>query len=205
MTQKNKRETSRTRLTRRANVSRRAFLAQSSRVVAGSVLSGAALSRIHAAEDNTIRIALVGCGGRGSGAAANALSSKTGPTKLVAMADVFEDKQKRSYKALKDQFGAQVEVPPDRQFLGFDAYRKAIDCLRPGDVMIQATHSAFRPTHVAYAVEKGIHVFMEKSFAPDPGGTRQVLRIGRLAEQKNLNRVHYSAKPILGEHLLHLL
>ena len=150
------------------------------------MLSGVALSRIHAAEDNTIRIALVGCGGRGSGAAANALSSKTGPTKLFAMADVFEDKQARSYKALKDQFGAQVDVPADRRFLGFDAYRKAIDCLRPGDVMIQATHSAFRPTHVAYAIEKGIHVFMEKSFAPDPGGTRQVLRIGRLAEQKNL-------------------
>jgi len=166
--------------------SRRRFLSQSGKLVAGSVLSSVALSRMYAAEDNTIRIALVGCGGRGSGAAANALSSKTGPTKLVAMADVFEDKQARSYKALKDQFGAQVDVPPERRFLGFDAYRKAVDCLRPGDVMIQATHSAFRPTHVAYAIEKGIHVFMEKSFAPDPGGTRQILRLGEIAKQKNL-------------------
>jgi len=166
--------------------SRREFLARSSQVVAGSVLSGVALSRLHAGEDSTIRLALVGCGGRGSGAAANALSSKTGPTKLVAMADVFEDKQTRSYKALDKQFGAQVDVPPDRRFLGFDAYRKAIDCLRPGDVMIQATHSAFRPTHVAYAVKKGINVFMEKSFAPDPGGTREILRIGKEAERKNL-------------------
>ncbi len=166
--------------------SRRAFLAKSTQAVAGSVLSGVALSRLHAAEDNTIRLALVGCGGRGSGAAANALSSKTGPTKLVAMADVFEDKQTRSHKALTKQFGAQVDVPEDRRFLGFDAYRKAIDCLRPGDVMIQATHSAFRPTHVAYAVKKGINVFMEKSFAPDPGGTREILRIGKEAERKNL-------------------
>jgi predicted dehydrogenase len=166
--------------------SRRRFLSQSGKLVAGSVLSSVALSRMYAAEDNTIRIALVGCGGRGSGAAANALSSKTGPTKLVAMADVFEDKQTRSYKALKGQFDAQVDVPPERRFLGFDAYRKAIDCLRPGDVMIQATHSAFRPTHVAYAIEKGIHVFMEKSFAPDPGGTKQILRLGEIAKEKNL-------------------
>ena len=168
------------------HTSRRRFLTNSGALVAGSVLSGVALSRIHAAGDDTIRIALVGCGGRGSGASANALSSKTGPTKLVAMADVFEDKQARSYKALSEKFGDQVDVPPERRFLGFDAYRKAIDCLRAGDVMIQATHSAFRPTHVAYAIEKGIHVFMEKSFAPDPGGTREILRLGRIARQKNL-------------------
>jgi len=166
--------------------SRRQFLSQSGRLVAGSVLSSVAVSRMYAAADDTIRIALVGCGGRGSGAAANALSSKTGPTKLFAMADVFEDKQARSYKNLSEKFGPQVDVPPERRFLGFDAYRKAIDCLRPGDVMIQATHSAFRPTHVAYAIEKGIHVFMEKSFAPDPGGTREILRLGEIAKQKNL-------------------
>ncbi len=166
--------------------SRREFLTKGTQVAAASVLSTTALSRLYAGEDNTIRLALVGCGGRGSGAAANALSSKTGPTQLVAMADVFEDKQKRSYEALTKKFGDQVDVPPDRRFLGFDAYRKAIDYLRPGDVMIQATHSAFRPTHVAYAVKKGINVFMEKSFAPDPGGTRDILRIGEEAKRKNL-------------------
>ena len=166
--------------------SRRHFLAQSGKAVAGSVLTGLALNRAYAGEDNTIRLALVGCGGRGSGAAGNALASTTGPTKLVAMADVFEDKQTRSYNALSKQFGDQVDVPPERRFLGFDAYRKAIDCLRPGDVMIQATHSAFRPTHVAYAVKKGVNVFMEKSFAPDPGGTRDILRLGEEAEKRNL-------------------
>ena len=82
--------------------SRRKFLSQSGKVLAGSVLAGVALNRIHAGEDNTIRLALVGCGGRGSGAAGNALSSTAGPTKLVAMADVFEDKQARSYKAMSE-------------------------------------------------------------------------------------------------------
>ncbi|MHC4332113.1 MAG: Gfo/Idh/MocA family protein, partial [Planctomycetota bacterium] len=75
---------------------------------------------------------------------------------------------------------------PERRFLGFDAYRRAIDCLRPGDVMIQATHSAFRPMHVEYAIEKGVNVFMEKSFAPDPGGTRRILHLAEAAEKKNL-------------------
>jgi len=166
--------------------SRRQFLSQGGKVLAGSVLAGVAMNRIHAGEDNTIRLALVGCGGRGSGAAGNALSSTAGPTKLVAMADVFEDKQTNSYKALSEQFGDKVDVPPDRRFLGFDAYRKAIDCLHPGDVMIQATHSAFRPIHVEYAVEKGVNVFMEKSFAPDPGGTRRILRIAEMAKEKNI-------------------
>ncbi|MHC4074237.1 MAG: Gfo/Idh/MocA family protein, partial [Planctomycetota bacterium] len=163
MKQQNKRSTLRS--------SRRRFMAQGGKVLAGSALAGVALPRIHAGEDNTIRLALVGCGGRGSGAVGNALCSKTGPTKLVAMADVFEDKQKRS---------------PERRFLGFDAYRRAIDCLRPGDVMIQATHSAFRPMHVEYAIEKGVNVFMEKSFAPDPGGTRRILHLAEAAEKKNL-------------------
>jgi len=165
---------------------RRQFLAQSGKVVAGSVLAGVALPRVYAAEDNTIRLALVGCGGRGSGAVANALSSQTGPTKLIAMADIFEDRVTRSYKALSEQFGERIDVPPDRRFIGFDAYRKAIDCLRPGDVMIQATHSAFRPTHLDYAIEKGVNVFMEKSFAPDPGGTKRILRLGEAAQKKNL-------------------
>ncbi|MEA3226192.1 MAG: gfo/Idh/MocA family oxidoreductase, partial [Planctomycetota bacterium] len=166
--------------------SRRQFLAQSGKILAGSALAGVAVPRIYAGESNTIRLALVGCGGRGSGAVGNALSSNTGPTRLVAMADVFEDKQQKSYKALSEQFGDQIDVPPDRRFIGFDAYRKAVDCLRPGDVMIQATHSAFRPTHIKYAVEKGVNVFMEKSFAPDPGGTRQILRLAEIADKKNL-------------------
>jgi len=173
-------------LTKSKKTSRREFFAQSGRVVAGSVLAGVALPLVHAAEDNTIRLALVGCGGRGSGAVADALSSWTGPTKLVAMADVFEDRLARSYKVLSEQFGQRVDAPEERRFVGFDAYRKAIDCLRPGDVMIQTTHSAFRATHLEYAIEKGVNVFMEKSFAPDPGSTKRILRLGEAAEKKNL-------------------
>jgi predicted dehydrogenase len=167
--------------------SRREFLANSGRAAAGSVLAGTVLSRAYAGEDNTVRLALIGCGGRGGGAAANALSSKTGPTKLVAMADVFQDRLRNSHKALSEQFAGQIDVPPERRFVGFDAYRKAIDCLRPGrDVMIQATHSAFRPTHLKYAVAKGVNAFIEKSFAPDPGGTKEILRLGEEAKAKNL-------------------
>jgi len=166
-------------------MSRRRFLSRSG-AAAGAVFAGVNAAGVYAAEDNTIRLALVGCGGRGSGAADNALSSSAGPAKLVAMADLFEDRMERSHKALSEQFGAQVDVPPERRFIGFDAYRKAIDAVGPGGVMIQATHAAFRPLHVDYAVEKGVNVFMEKSFAPDPGGTREILAIGKRAQEKNL-------------------
>jgi predicted dehydrogenase len=155
-------------------------------VVAGSVLAGVAVPWVHAAEDNTIRLALVGCGGRGSGAVGDALSSSTGPTKLVAMADIFEDRLRGSYKTLSDKFGQRIDVSPERRFVGFDGYRKAIDCLRPGDVMIQTTHSAFRGMHLEYAIGKGVNVFMEKSFAPDPGNIKRVLRLGEAAGKKNL-------------------
>lgn len=171
---------------KQTQTSRRDFLSSTGKVVAGSTLAGAILPGVYAGEDNTIRVALVGCGGRGGGAAKNALSSETGPTQLVAMADLFEDKMSASYTALSEELGGRVDVPEDRRFLGFDAYKKAIDCLRPGDVMIQATHSAFRPTHVGYAIEKGVHVFMEKSFAPDPGGTHEIARLAKVADEKNI-------------------
>ncbi len=123
MKRQTKRYTLRSLLREPNKPSRRQFLLQSGKVVAGSVLTGVALHRVYAAEDNTIWLALVGCGGRGGGAVANALSSTTGPTRLIAMADVFEDRIKRSYRALNEQFGERIDVPPDRCFLGFDAYR----------------------------------------------------------------------------------
>jgi len=183
---------------------RREFLKDTARLGAVAALAGVAIPHVHAAEDNTIRLALIGCGGRGSGAAANATSagglvmdnayrskdevnaSSTGPVKLVAMADLFQDRMDRAHGALSKALGEKMDVPKDRQFVGFDAYRKAIDCLRPGDVAILTTHSAFRPTHLEYAVGKGVHVFMEKCFASDPGGTQQVLRVGEAAEKKNV-------------------
>ncbi len=166
--------------------SRRDFLKNTGRLAAASALAGVALPHVHAAEDNTIRLAIIGCGGRGTGAVANALEAPGGPVKLVAMADLFPDKLNNSHKNLSEKYGDKVDVPRGRQFLGFDAHRKAIDCLRPGDVVLCTTHAAFRAMHVEYAVEKGMHVFMEKTFAPDPGGIKRILRAGAAAAKKNL-------------------
>jgi myo-inositol 2-dehydrogenase / D-chiro-inositol 1-dehydrogenase len=165
--------------------SRREFLRQSSGVLAGTALAGAITARAHAGEDNTIKVALVGCGGRGTGAAVNALSTE-GPTKLVALADVFDDRLRTSLKSLQTQFADKVDVPKDRQFLGMDGYKKAIDAISPGGVVLLATPPAFRPLHLEYAVAKGCHVFMEKAFAVDAPGTRRVLAAGKEAEKKNL-------------------
>ncbi len=165
---------------------RREFVKQSGRVAAAGALLGMTLPHVHAAEDNTIRLVLVGCGGRGTGAAANAMSTKTGPTKLVAMADVFPTKLKDSHKNLKEKFGEQVDVPEDRQFIGFDGYRKAIDCLRPGDVAIFATPPAFRWVHFAYAIEKGVNTFMEKPTTVDGPSTRKMLKLAEASVAKNL-------------------
>jgi len=184
--------------------SRRDFLKTTGRLAAASALAGVALPPVHAAEDNTIRLALIGCGSRGCGAVANAMSagglvledksgrqsgpsrSAAGPVKLVAMADLRADRLEAAHKSLSQSLGQWVDVPPDRRFVGFDAYRHAMDCLRPGDVAILTTHAAFRATHLEYAVQKGLHVFMEKSFAPDPGGIQRLLKAGEAAEKKNL-------------------
>ncbi|MHC4646537.1 MAG: Gfo/Idh/MocA family oxidoreductase [Planctomycetota bacterium] len=168
------------------STSRREFLKRTGRIAATSALAGGIGRRVYAGEDNTIRLALIGCGGRGTGAAADAFAGTGGPVKLWAMADLFENRLQRSLKNLKKDFEDKVDVPRQRQFLGFDAYKKAIDCLGPGDIAILTTHSAFRPLHFEYAVEKGVNVFMEKSFAPDAPGTRRLLRAAEVSEQKNL-------------------
>jgi myo-inositol 2-dehydrogenase / D-chiro-inositol 1-dehydrogenase len=166
--------------------SRREFLSTSGRIAAASALGLVAVPAVHAAESNTIKVALVGCGGRGTGAAINALSTKSGPTELVAMADVFENRLQSSLGNLSKRFAKQVNVPNDRQFIGFDAYKKAIDCLDGSGVVILATPPGFRPLHLEYAVEKGSNVFMEKAFAVDGPGIRRVLKAGEAADKKNL-------------------
>ncbi|NLF67994.1 MAG: Gfo/Idh/MocA family oxidoreductase [Candidatus Anammoximicrobium sp.] len=174
-----KRDTSR-------QASRRQFLAQTGKAAAASALATAWVPRVHAAEDNMIRLALIGCGGRGNGAVANAMNSVHGPVKLVAMADLVESRLKLSRKALGDRFGERIDVPADRQFLGFDAYKKAIDCLGPNDIAMLTNYSCFRPLQLEYAVRKGVNVFMEKSFAPDIPGLRRLIKAGEEAEKKNL-------------------
>jgi predicted dehydrogenase len=167
--------------------SRREFLKIGGKLAAGTALAGVAIPHVHAAEDNTIRLALIGSGSRGSGAVVNAFQSPNGPCKLVAMADIFPKRLEGSHKVLSGQFPDQVDVPAERRFIGFDAYKKAIDCLRPGvDIAMLTTYPAFRPVHLDYAVAKGVNVFMEKSFAIDPVGVRRVVQAGREGKKKNL-------------------
>ena len=167
------------------STSRRDFLKQSSGALAGAALASAISVRAHAGEQNTIKVALVGCGGRGTGAAVNALSTQ-GPTQLVAMADAFDDRLQASLKSLAGQFGKKVDVPKERQFVGLEGFTKAIDVVAPGGVALLATPPAFRPIHVEYAVAKGCHVFMEKAFAVDAPGVRRIIKAGKEAEGKNL-------------------
>src|SRR5512140_3398091 len=107
-------------------ISRRNFIKDTAKWTTASALAGVAIPHVHAAENNTIQVALIGCGGRGSGAADNALSVKS-PTKLVAMADVFETKLNRSYDQLIKKHSDRMDVPQNRKFLGFDAYKQAMD------------------------------------------------------------------------------
>jgi len=167
------------------HTTRREFLRTSGTALAGAALASAIARPGYAAENNTIKLALVGCGGRGTGAAAQALSTQ-GPTKLWAMADVFESRLQSSLANLKPGHEKQLDVPPDRQFIGLDGYKKAIDSLDKGDVVLLTTPPAFRPIHVEYAVQKGVNVFMEKSFAVDGPGVRRVLKAGEAAATKNL-------------------
>jgi predicted dehydrogenase len=169
-----------------AQPSRRQFLQAAGGVAAAATLTGFKFPTVNSGSDDTIRVALVGCGGRGGGAAYNALASKQGPTKLVAMADVFQDRLDSCYgnisKAMKDQ----VDVPKERQFLGFDAYKKAMDCLKPGDVVILTTPPAFRWVHFQYAIEKKLNVFMEKPVTVDGPTSKRMLELGDKATAAGL-------------------
>jgi len=184
--------------------SRRQFIRTTSTAVAASALAGIRLPHVHASDSQTIQLALIGCGGRGSGAVANAMSAgglvlgdaagtqrevgsaAGGPIKLVAMADLRPERIEAAHRALSRELADRIDVPQDRRFIGFDAYRHAIDCLRPGDVAMLTTHAAFRPPHLEYAVQKGVNVFMEKNFAADPGGIQRILRAADLADQKGV-------------------
>lgn len=166
--------------------SRREFLKTTGQLVAVSALAGVSIPFVHAAVNDTIQIALIGCGGRGTGAANDAMSSKFGPVKLVAMADVFPERLKNSYNQLKQQKPDQVDVPPERQFVGFDAYKKAMDCLKPGDVAIFATPPAFRWVHFTYALQKNLNVFMEKPVTADGPTSRKLFQLAEESVKKNL-------------------
>lgn len=169
-----------------STASRREFLKNTGRIAAASALAGVAIPNVHAAEDNTIQVALIGCGGRGTGAVGDALSVKNGPIKLVAMADAFPNRLASSFTALKKEFSDQVNVPEDHKFVGLDAYQKAMDCLRPGDVALFGTPPAFRWVHFGYAIQKGLNVFMEKPVTVDGPTTRRMLALAEESVKKNL-------------------
>lgn len=175
------------RTTQSQATNRRGFLQTSGAAAAAATVMAGSVPAVHAAEDNTIRLALIGCGGRGTGAVRDALSVPDGgPIKLYAMADLIDTKIEQAHKNLKAKFEEQVDVTDDRKFIGFDAYRKAIDILRPGDIAMCTTRAYIRPTHVEYAVQKGINVFFEKPFASDPAGLHRLLKVADLADKKGV-------------------
>lgn len=183
--------------------SRREFLKASAGAIAATGLVGALAPPVHAASNDTIKVALIGCGSRGAGAAVQALGT-SGPVKLWAMADAFSDRlenclknveralsgeptgRRASRRARRKTGGAsdKIDVPKDRQFVGLDAYQKAIDC--GVDVVLLAEPPGYRPQHFEHAVRAGKHVFMEKPVATDAGGIRRVLAAAEEAKKKNL-------------------
>ena len=178
--------------------SRRAFVLKTA-MAAGTVFSLPAMAErsfFNSSVDDTIRIALIGCGGRGTGAAMQALLTKQN-VKLVAMADAFRDRLDDCYKSLtQDDLSDwsslpgnvkhKVHVPEEHKFVGFDAYKKAIPL---ADVVILTTPPGFRPIHFEEAVSQNKHIFMEKPVATDPAGVQRVLEAAKIAKQKQLNVV----------------
>ena len=171
-----------------AGFTRRDFVKGSAALVGGAFISQLPFVGAYAAGSDTLKLAVVGCGGRGTGAAIQALSTK-GSVKLVAMADAFQDRLNESYSNISQKFAGdknRVDVPEKNRFTGFDAYKKAIAL---ADVVILATPPGFRPMHFEEAVRAGKHVFLEKPVATDAPGVRQVLAAAEEAKKKNLKVV----------------
>jgi myo-inositol 2-dehydrogenase / D-chiro-inositol 1-dehydrogenase len=178
-------------------LNRRQFMEKSSLLTGGILLSGglagcatgggtAAAPAAYAGGSDTLKLAVVGCGGRGKGAATQAMKADKGVV-LVAVADAFPDQAQQCAKTLSRIFGNdRVKVTPETTFAGFDAFQKAIDM---ADVVILATPPGFRPEHFEYAMNNNKHVFMEKPVATDAYGIRRVLKAAREADSRKLNVV----------------
>jgi len=172
---------------------RRDFVKQGS-MLAGAIAAAPLISNANffSGSDDVIKVAVIGCGGRGTGAAVQALMSKQN-VKIVAMADAFKDRLDECYKNVAGELAnagagtkGTLDVPEERKFVGFDGYLKAIPL---ADVVILATPPGFRPIHFAEAIKQGKHVFMEKPVATDPAGIQSVLATAAIAKQKKLNVV----------------
>lgn len=191
---------------------RRDFV-KSSALITGGIMASPILSKANffSGADDVIKVALIGCGGRGTGAANQALHTKQN-VKLVAMADAFRDRLDGCYKELtnaENGVNARVDVPEERKYVGFDAYKKA---MAHADVVILTTPPGFRPLHFEEAVNMGKQIFMEKPVATDPAGIKRVLDAAEIAKQKKLNvvvglqrhyqksyRALYSQKEMIGD------
>ena len=164
--------------------SRRDFL-KTSGLVAGAVIASgiASLPKAHAAGTDLIKVAVIGGGGRGTGAANDCVNAG-GNVKIVAIADAFETNAKQFAATITKKCKDNADIPPERIFVGIDAYKKAIDC--GVDMVILATPPGFRPQHYEAAVNAGKHVFMEKPVCTCAGGFRRVMAANKIAEEKNL-------------------
>ncbi len=189
---------------------RRTFVKTSSALAGGLLLVPELLgAKVHSSVADVIKVGVIGCGGRGTGAAVQALSTSQN-VKLVAMADAFADNVENSFTQITKEATAmgkadRVDVPKERRFVGFDAYQQVIAL---SDVVILATPPGFRPDHFTAAVNAGKHIFMEKPVATDGPGVRKVLAAAEIAKQKKLNVVvglqrHYETKYQLWIEKLH--
>ena len=180
------------------NLKRRFFIKSSSLVAGGLVLPSFNINRMaNSANNKKLKVSVVGCGGRGTGAAVQALRADEN-VELVAMADAFKDRLEKSLNAIKQEFEGEkkIEVKEKNMLVGFNGYKKAIDL---ADVVILATPPGFRPLHFKYAIDQDKHVFMEKPVATDASGVRRVLESAKKAKENNLNVVvglqrHYQNK-----------
>lgn len=168
------------------NVTRRDFVKNATVTAAGATALAGLPAWAIQENRSPIKIGFIGCGGRGTGAANQALNAN-GSAVIWAMGDAFEDRLKNSMKTLVGEKGSRAEVSEERQFVGFDAYQKVIDS--GVDMVILTTPPHFRPEHIAAAVKAGKHVFCEKPMAVDGSGVRSVMNSTKIAQEKNLNLV----------------
>jgi predicted dehydrogenase len=169
--------------------SRRSFLQASATLAGAALVADVAFQRTaHAAGSDVLRVGLIGCGGRGTGAASQALRADP-HVKLVALGDAFQDRLDSSLESLKkdDEIVSKIDVAPDRRFVGFDAYKQVIES--GVDVVLLCTPPQFRPLHLRAAIDAGKHVFAEKPVAVDAPGVRSVLETCQAAKKKNLSVV----------------
>ncbi len=174
------------------NSDRREFLSTTSRAIAaGAAISaiglsaGASKAGVHVAGSDTIRVGLIGCGGRGSGAVIQAMVSQHANVELSAAADVFDGRLNSMLKQAEKQHPGKVNVPEKNRFIGLDAYKKLLDS--DVSLVVLATPPGFRPLHFEAAIEAGKHVFMEKPVGVDAPGIRRVLKAAEVAKEKNLS------------------